>query len=89
MGTPDRSGSGEAQVLCGKVSREQAVRLISDNCEGQSVLFSLDRKKVPALDWLRDRVMYRITGACMATQLMYKTGSDSKISRDVLKHEKF
>lgn len=49
MGTLDRPGGGEAQILRGKVSWEQAVSLISDNREGQKVLFSLDRKKVPAI----------------------------------------
>jgi len=57
MGTPSRSGSAEAQALRGKVSREQTVRLISDNNEGQRVLFPLDGKKVPAVGWLRGRVV--------------------------------
>lgn len=39
MGTSDRSVSGEAQDLCEKVSQEQSVRLISDNCEGEESCF--------------------------------------------------
>lgn len=54
----------------------------------QRVLCALDRKKVPELGWLSDRVTWWLRGACVATQLICRTGNVSSVSRDGLEHKK-
>lgn len=81
------TGHGVLKSSVGKLGKSRR-RLICENCEGQRVLCALDRKKVPELGWLKDRVTCWLTGAGVATQLTCRTGSDSSVSRDTLEHKK-